>query len=233
MSIYKEVKEDISKKINEGTYKSGDKIPSERDLALAYGVSRMTLRQALNELESEGFLYKEKGRGTFVSVPNLYQENLRSFTQTLIARHMTPSTKIIEIAKVLHLRHISQLMGIHPDEPYFKIKRVRCGDDIPIALETVYLPIMYAKDLDSHDLTSSLYGILEKNYGYEMSRSACEIEAVLAGGNQAELLETKRNTALLKVSGITYCQGDQMLFYEESYYRSDLYKYHVDILGSR
>lgn len=229
MSIYKQVKEDIGKKINEGTYKSGDRIPAERVLADQYGISRMTLRQALNELEREGLLHREKGRGTFVSAPDLYQENLMSFTKTLINRHMTPSTRIIEVSKVLHLRHVSQMMGIHADEPYYKIKRVRCGDDIPIALETVYLPIMYAKDIDSHDLTESLYGILEQHYGYEMVRSGCEIEAVLANRIQSELLATRRNTALLKISGITYCQGEQMLFYEESYYRSDLYKYHVDI----
>ena len=233
MPIYKEVKNDIIEKINSGTYKSGDRIPSERSLAESYGVSRMTLRQALNELEGEGLLSKEKGRGTFVSSPNLYQENLRSFTQTLIDRRMVPSTKVIEVAKVLHLRNISQMLGIHPDEPYYKIKRLRSGDGIPIALETVYIPITYAEGIDAYDLSGSFYSILEEKYGYELVRIASEIEASLSNRILSEAMDIKKQTALLKVTGITYAQNERKLFYEESYYRSELYKYHVDIMGNR
>lgn len=231
MAIYKEVKEDLNHKISDGIFKSGDKIPSERALSESYGVSRMTIRQALTELENEGFLIRETGRGTFVSAPNLYQENLKSFTQTLIDRHMTPSTEVIEVSKVLHLRHISQMLDIHPDEPYYKIKRLRCGDDVPIALETVYIPMMYAKDIDQYDLTQSLYSLLESNYHYEFIRIASEIEATMPNRGISELMRIKKQTALLKVTGVTFCQNDFKLFYEESYYRSELYKYHVDILG--
>ncbi len=233
MAIYKEVKDDINNKITMGMYKPGDRIPSERLLSESYGVSRMTLRQALNEVEKEGFLYREKGRGTFVASPDLFQENLKSFTRTLIDRRLTPSTHIIEVSKILHLKQISQLLDLHPDEPYYKIKRLRCGDEVPIALETVYIPIIYAKDIDGFDLTESLYSILEKNYGYEMIRSACEIEACLANRLLSEQMDTKKNAALLKVSGITYSQADRKLFYEVSYYKSELYKYHVDIMGQR
>lgn len=231
MAIYQEVKQDILKQIHDGFYKSGDRIPSERDLCGLYKVSRMTLRQALSELEQEGILVREKGRGTFVTTPNLYQENLRSFTQTLIERGMIPSTIVIEASKVLHLRSISQLLGLDKDEPYYKVKRIRLGDDIPIALETIYIPVKYAKDLKNHNLSTSMYKILEQHYGYELFRNACEIEASLAPRDILDLLDLKKTTALLKVSGITYAQGDLKLFYEESYYRSDLYKYHVDIMG--
>jgi len=233
MAIYKEVKSDLSDKISEGVYKSGDRIPSERTLAQAYGVSRMTLRQALNELENDGFLRKEKGRGTFVTSKDLYQENLRSFTHTLIARQIVPSTRIIEVCKVRHIRHISQLLQVHRDEAYYKIKRLRCGDEVPIGLETVYIPVIHVPDIDQYDLTQSFYTILEEGYGYEMIRSACEIEACLANSILASLMEAKKKSALLKVSGVTYSQEDKALFYEESYYKSDLYKYHVDIMGQR
>lgn len=233
MAIYKEVKEDLSRKIDQGTYRSGDRIPSERALSDLYGVSRMTVRQALTELENDGFLHRETGRGTFVSVPDVYQENLHSFTQTLIDRHMTPSTNVIEVSKILHLRNISQMLGIHGDEPYYKIKRLRCGDDIPIALETVYIPVIYAMDIDQYDLSQSLYTVLEQHYGYEMVRVSCEIEATLSNRGLAEMMNLRKQTALLKVTGITYSQDDRKLFYEESYYKSELYKYHVDILGQR
>lgn len=231
MAIYKEVKDDLNKKMSDGVYKSGDKIPSERSLSVTYGVSRMTVRQALTELENEGFLIRETGRGTFVSAPNIYQDNLKSFTQTLIERHMTPSTVVIEVAKVHHLRHISEMLDIHLDEPYYKIKRLRCGDGVPIALETVYIPVMYVKDIDQYDLTKSLYSVLETYYKYEFVRAAAEIEATLPNRGISDLMGIKKQSALLKVTGVTFCQNDLKLFYEESYYRSELYKYHVDILG--
>ncbi len=233
MAIYKEVKEDLGKKIKEATYKSGDRLPAERQLAEAYGVSRMTLRQALAELEQEGYLQREKGRGTFVATPDLYQENLRSFTQTLLARDLKPSSRILEVSRVHHIRHISQMLDIDEGEPYYKIKRLRCGDEVPIALETVYIPVRYARGMDAYELTGSLYKILEEVYEYDITRSACEIEAIVANRYYQDIFEIKRQEALLKVSGITYSQGEHKLFYEESLYRSELYKYHVDILGQR
>ena len=97
----------------------------------------------------------------------------------------------------------------------------------------MYIPVIHVPDIDNYDLSQSFYNILEEGYGYEMIRSACEIEACLANNLLATQMEAKKNSALLKVSGITYSQGDQPLFYEESYYKSDLYKYHVDIMGQR
>ena len=75
MSIYKNIKLDINNKISEGLYKLGEKIPSERVLSTLYGVSRMTIRQALLELDNEGIIHRENGRGAFVSIQELYQDN--------------------------------------------------------------------------------------------------------------------------------------------------------------
>ncbi len=231
MALYKEVNQDLSDKIKNGFYKSGDKIPSERELCEVYGVSRMTVRQAVMALESEGKVIREKGRGTFVTSPNLYQDNLKSFTKTLVAQNMTPTTRVIEASKVSHLRKISQILGVEESSSYYKIKRLRLGDDVPIALETVYIPESYVPGITDHHLEKSLYGVLEDQYGYELTHIACEIEACLSNRILMSVFELKSQKALLKVTGITYDQTGSKLFYEESYYVSDLYKYHVDILG--
>lgn len=230
MPIYQDIKKAIQGAIQEGTYKPGDKIPSERELSLQYEVSRMTIRQAILELDKEGAIHREKGRGTFVSTPNLFQENLKSFTQTLIDQNMEPTTKVLEVSSVMQLKKISQHLGLPMSEPYYKIKRLRLGDGVPIALETVYIPIKHAEGLIQHDMTLSLYKTLEGHYGYELTHIACEIEASISNRIVMEAMELKSHTALLKISGVTYAQEDQKLFYEESFYRSDLYKYHVDIL---
>ena len=231
MAIYQDVKKEILHRIHEGDYKAGEKIPSERDLSLVFKVSRMTIRQALSELVAEGVLYKSMGRGTFVSSPSLYQENLKSFTQTLIGQGMVPSTKVIEVATISQLKKISQWLNADQLDPYYKIKRLRLGDGTPIALETIYIPKKYAEGLPKHDLTTSLYKILEKEYGYDLTHITCDIEANISSRIIMEAMALNKQTALLKITGITYAQNDLKLFYEESYYRSQLYKYHVDILN--
>ena len=229
MAIYQEVRKDLLKKIRNGDYKAGNRLPSERDLCQTYGVSRMTIRQALSDLTREGVIERITGRGTFVTAPKLYQDNLRSFTQTLIDRGITPTTKVIESSKVLYIRQISGKMGLDMEEPYYKIKRLRLGDDVPFALETVYIPVKYAPDLIDQDLSQSLYGLLKDRYGYDVNRISCEVEASLPSRIMVELFELKKQTALLKVTGISYHNNDEPLFYEESYYQSELYKYHIDL----
>lgn len=231
MPIYQNVKDDLIKKISEGTYKSGDRIPSERELCQVYGVSRMTVRQAVVALEKDGMVYREKGRGTFVSTPNLYQENLKSFTETLIEQNMKPTTRVLEISRVSRLTHISQQLGGDLNSSYYKVKRLRLGDGVPIALETVYIPTEFTPGLTEYQLDQSLYGVLKEQYGIEIAHIACEIEACISNRILMGMLELKNQKALLKVTGVTYDQNDRKLFYEESYYVSDLFKYHVDILG--
>ena len=231
MAIYQDVKKELIHRIQEGVYKAGEKIPSERDLCLVFKVSRMTIRQALSELVAEGVLYKSVGRGTFVSSPSLYQENLKSFTHTLIGQGMVPSTKIIEVATISQLKKISHWLNVDQMDPFYKVKRLRLGDGVPIALETIYIPKKYTEGLLKHDLTTSLYKLLEKEYGYDLTHITCDIEANISSRIIMEAMSLHQQTALLKITGITYAQNDLKLFYEESYYRSQLYKYHVDILN--
>ncbi|GKX28720.1 phosphonate metabolism transcriptional regulator PhnF [Vallitalea longa] len=226
---YLRIKKDIENKINNGNYKSGEKIPSERKLCELYSISRMTARQAINELVKDGTVYREKGRGTFVSSPNFLQRNVKSFTDTLRERGFIPKTEIIEFSTVYNLKEISRMMGVPAETKFYKIKRLRLGNDLPMALETVYIQKDKCLDLDKHDISNSLYEILEKYYGYKIENISCDIDACIANNIMMKIFNMKKARALLKISGISYTQDGKKVFYEESYYRPDLYKYRVDI----
>lgn len=228
-AIYLALKDLIIKQIAEGIYKAGDQIPSERDLAETHLVSRMTARQAVNGLLQEGIVYRDKGRGTFVSTLQFAQKNVRSFTETLEDQGYLPSTKIIEFSKVHSLKEISQLMGEPIETQYFKIKRLRLGNELPIALETVYIPEERCKDLKEIDIGQSLYELLRTRYGFIVGRVSSDIDACISNRLMMDLFQTTKPVALLKMKGISYTIENEKLFYEESYYRSDLYKYQVDI----
>lgn len=228
-AIYIEVKNDIIKKINDGYYKAGDKIPSERLLSEVYGVSRMTARQAVNALVQEGIVYRETGKGTFVSTKQFSQKNVKSFTQTLMEQGYEPSTEILEFAKVHSLREISSALGLDYNTHFYKIKRLRYGNGVPIALETVYLPIEKCVGLKEEDIGQSLYELLESRYGFVVGRVSYDIEACISSRVMMNLFQVQKAVALLKIKGISFTLEGDMLCYEESYYRSELYRYQVDI----
>lgn len=227
--IYMQIKKSISQKINEGEYKPGDKISSERLLSEEYKVSRMTVRQAVNELVNEGKLYREQGRGTFVSSPRFYQKNLKSFTKTLIENGHVPKTEVLEFSTVYKLDYICDTLDIAKDTKFYKIKRLRFADNIPVALETIYMPQVYCPNLNKYDVSNSVYAILEEQYGYTIDTISCDIDACISDRFHMNLFKVQKKVPLLKVSGINYAKNNLKLFYEESYYRSDLYKYQVDL----
>lgn len=226
---YQKIKKDIENKINTGEFKSGEKIPSERKLCELYNISRMTARQAVNELVKDGIVYREKGRGTFVSSPNFLQRNVKSFTDTLRERGFNPSTNIIEFSTVYNLRDISNIMEVPYETKFYKLKRLRLGNELPMALETVYIQKDRCLGLHKYDISKSLYEVLEEHYGYKVENISCDIDACIANNIMMKVFNMKKARALLKITGISYTSNGEKLFYEESYYRPDLYKYRVDI----
>lgn len=227
--IYINLRNKILEKINTGEYKSGEKIPSERDLGQKYNVSRMTARQAINELVKDGVVTREIGRGTYVLAPQFMQKNVKSFTETLKEQGYESKTKVLEFSTVHSLKDISAIMGYNYKDRFYKIKRLRLGNDLPMALETVYIPTDKCEGLNNYEISSSLYKILKEIYGYEIERLSYDIDACIANKHMMQLFEVQKPIALLKVKGISYTISGDKLSYEESYYRSEIYKYNVDI----
>ncbi|NDL66364.1 GntR family transcriptional regulator [Anaerotalea alkaliphila] len=229
-SLYLRLKKDLAGKIQDQTYKPGDKLPPERTLAKDYGVSRMTLRQALKELEEEGALLREPGRGTFVASPSFLQQNVKSFTETIRGQGYEPTTRILEFSTIYDSQVLSQRLGVDRGTRFYKLKRLRLGSGTPIALETLYIPEESCPGLGEKELEGSLYKVLEEEYGFTVTNISCQMDAVMANRSLMEILQLGKPMALLKVNGITYAQNGRKLFYEESWYRPDLYRYQVDIL---
>ena len=227
--IYILIKNDIENKIQEGIYNPGDKIPSERELCDIYNTSRMTVRQAVNELVKIGLIKREKGRGSFVSSPQFLQKNIRSFTHTLREQGYEPSTELIEFSTVHNIKYISQELGEDKEQKLYKIKRLRLANNIPIALETIYIPTYRCIDLKDFELKNSFYEMLETRYGFSVEKISCNMEAVISSRQLMRCFNIQNPMTLLKVESVNYTTKGEKLFYEESYYYSKVYKYHVDI----
>lgn len=224
--VYFQLKNIIKEDIEKRNLKPGDSLPSEREYCENFGISRMTVRQALKELESEGIIVRERGRGSFVAIPRIEQEGLMSFTEMVKARGMKPETEIVEFLKI-PAGNLSATLGIKDEDNIFKITRARKADGIPVALETVYIPEEFVPDIEEKDLTGSLYNILKDEYGMEIKGSKTSFSATTSTPFLEELLKLEEPMPLLKVESVNFATG--LIYYEVSYYRSDQFKITVNL----
>lgn len=229
--VYYQLKNYILEKIKSGQWPKDKPIPSERELSEQAKVSRMTVRQALNELVNDGVLYRIKGTGTFISKSKIEQKNIMSFSQMTRSKGITPVTKVLEMDKSSLFPGISEMLGVERDTRFYRIKRLRKADDIPIAIEEVFIPENYCPGIDRFDLSRSLYGLLLDEYQYKIGRMDLNMEAVLPDEKQCQLLQVNRTIPLLKVSGNTITTMGLSLFYEMSCYRSDKFSHKVSIFN--
>ncbi|MGL5085816.1 MAG: GntR family transcriptional regulator [Clostridium sp.] len=223
--VYYQLKNDLIKKIAQGIWKPGECIASERELCEVYGVSRMTIRQALGELVQEDILLKIKGKGTFVCEPTVKQEDMMSFTEMMKQTGRNLRTEVIDFNKIDTPEHLTEIISL---DQVYRINRKRIVDNQCIAVEKVYIPVDYCGYIDEKMLEGSLFKILEE-FGYIVDHSQSSIAAVVMNSELKELFSVNESVPLLKMTSKTYTQKGKMLFLEESIYRSDKFVLQVNI----
>lgn len=226
---YFQLKNIILKRIKDGEYPEGGLIPSERDLGECLGISRMTVRQAFNQLVSEGILYREKGRGTFVSKSKIKQRNIMSFSETVRNKGLVPSTQVLRFGKVLDRADIRDILELQERETLYGIKRLRLANEKPVGIEEVFIPERYCPHLEDHDLEMSLYKLLKEQYSLVVNCMECSVDAAKAAKEEKKLLGLTEAVPVLRITGISYNDSGTKLFYEKDTYRSDEYNYNVRI----
>lgn len=227
--VYFQLKNAILDKIKNGEYAPGNLIPSERELGEMLNISRMTVRQALNQLVSDGFLYREKGKGTFVAKGKIEQKNIMSFSETVRRNGLTPSTQILEFSRKAVTADIAAILDISEGELIYHVRRLRLADDKPIAIEEVFIPEKYCRGLERFDLKDSLYKLLREEYSYTFTYIDSITEAATPSKEEKGLLKIQPSTPVLRVSGTTHIENDIKLFHFRDSYRSDEYSYNVRI----
>jgi GntR family transcriptional regulator len=213
----------ILKDIETGALVPGDVLPSERTLAATYGLSRMTVRQALTDLVTAGILYREQGRGTFVSARKMQQNNISSFSETVRAMGFTPSTKVIEFDLIKPPADIAAKLMIKEGDVYRAV-RVRLADAAPVAYEEVFIPFGICPGLEKKDLQYSLYTIINNTFEHRVGSADCSVSALHPSSKQQENLNISRNTPVLKIDSLYYSVSGITLYYERAVYRADMYE---------
>ncbi|MGC0272575.1 GntR family transcriptional regulator [Pseudactinotalea sp. Z1739] len=203
-----------------------DMLPTERQLAERFGVSRMTVRQALNGLREDGVLRSVRGVGTFVARPRVSKgPSLTSFSEDLAARGYDPRTELIAAEEIPAPTHIAVDLGISPGTTIYRIERLRLGDGSPMCHEEVCLHAARFPGLLEEDLAQSLYRLLERRYGVRLQRAHQDVRAVNLGERTAQLLDVEPNSAALHVKRVSRDQRGRVVESGQSLCRGDLYDF--------
>jgi GntR family transcriptional regulator len=220
------IRESIQRDIEVGRLPAGTTIPSERELAARYHVSRMTVRQALSSFAANGTLLPQQGRGTVVAPPSITKNalGLASFSEEMRRRGLTPSSRVLSCALAIASPEQIAALQLSTPETVLVLRRVRLADGDPLALERCVIPIRLVPALDRHDFAAeSLYEVLMHEYTIQPSHALETVTSRPATAEECRLLEMTPPAALLSVRRQTFTSAHQLFESVESLYRGDAY----------
>jgi GntR family transcriptional regulator len=207
-------------------------LPSESEMCALYQVTRGTVRHALELLEREGLVYREKGRGTFMRRRRVQLDltRLTSTTEDMQARGWVPGTRVLSIVATTR-SHVQHQLRLGAEAPVWALHRLRLANNEPISLQWSYLPCERLPDLDQQDLTGSLYYTLKNVYEIELRTGEQIIRTRAATAEEGLLLQVPEGAPLFVIERTSYDQHGTPIEHLHSLWRGDRYDLHVRLFG--
>ena len=209
-------------------------LPSESELCEIYGVTRGTVRHALEVMEREGLIYREKGRGTFLRRRRVEFDltKLCSSTEDMRARGWVPGTRVLGLGSVVPRPHIQQELQVADGRQVWELHRLRLANGEPISLQWSYIPFDLAPDLDARDLAGSLYYVLKNDYDHTLEAADQVIRTRAATLAEAELLGIEEGDAVFVIERTTFDQRGEPVEFLHSLWRGDRYDLEVHLASN-
>lgn len=206
-------------------------LPSENELAERHGINRATVRHALDVLEREGRIYREKGKGAFAATRRVEHElsRLVSTTEIMRQRGWTLVTRVVGLIRIPALPHIALPLELGPEDSVYELKRLRVVDNVPLSLQTAYLPAYLCPGLEEADLTDSLYRLLENRYDLHLWTGQETLRARAATHPEARLLQVRTGTPVMYSERVSYSSTGIPVEYLEAVWRGDRYDFKVTL----
>jgi GntR family transcriptional regulator len=209
----------------------GAAIPSERQLSTDLGVSRLTVRAALDDLARDGYLVRRRGSGTFVSEPKIAQElTMTSFTEDMRRRGMNPASKTLSLDVVPAGAQLGRFLHVSPSEPVVVVKRLRLADRETMAIETLHVrealvPGLSGDELEKH----SFYELLRERYGTVIAGGVQTIEPTVTNAEESEALGVPLHSPAFLFERFTSDGEGNVVEFVRSIYRGDRYRIVTDL----
>ena len=228
MSKYKEVYNDIKEKITNGTFKAGEFLKSESDLAHKYSYSKDTIRKALSMLELDGYIQKIKGKNSMVLENGRFKNslsNLRTSKELNKIENIDIHTNLIEMEVVSGIKEIMDVFEVSDDVSFYKVSRTRVLDGEALEYEITYLDKRVVPFLDKKIAESSIYNYLEKKLHLKISHSRREIKFRYATEDEKKYMDLKNFDSVVVIESYTYLSNGTLFQYGINSYRPDKFAF--------
>ncbi|MFB4161276.1 GntR family transcriptional regulator [Geomicrobium sp. JSM 1781026] len=224
--IYYQLEQSMKEQIQEGELEEHEVLPPEREIAERYSISRMTVRQALNNLVQEGILYRQQGKGTFVSAKKMthVMKDLTSFTEEMRERGFSPGSHFLAFEEVSAPSEVTIQLSVAEGAKVVQIKRVRLANEEPMCIETVWIPRSLFPTLKRTDVESSFYSAVERA-GFEIVSAEQSFEASVATRQEAKRLGISEGSVVMRMKQTSYLETGEAFEFVDSVYRGDRYTF--------
>src|SRR5438128_2797140 len=211
----------------------GTAIPSERQLSTDLGVSRLTVRAALDELAREGWVVRRRGSGTYVQQPKIAQElTMTSFSEDMRRRGMVPSSQTLSLTRQLAGARLGRFLNVSPGDEIVVVKRLRLADGVSMAIETLHIPAAVVPGVESRDLEGSFYELLRARYGIEIATATQTIEPTVTNEDESAALGGPLHSPAFLFERTSRDTDARTLEFVHSIYRGDRYQIVSELMPS-
>jgi DNA-binding GntR family transcriptional regulator len=230
--LYFQIAENLKRAITEGTLKPGDRLDNELDLTERLGVSRPTVRQAVQRLVDQGLVVRRRGLGTVVMAPRIQRSvALTSLYDDLYATGRHPATTVLSVTQIEADDELAAILSVEPGAPLVSVERLRLADGTPLALMHNVLPAgMIAAALSDALEKTGLYELL-RGQGVQLQAGEQVIAARKASAHEAKLLEAPRGATVLTMTRTTFDQAGHPVEHGSHAYLADRYSFRMTLVA--
>ena len=231
LPLYVQIRDSLRRQILDGSYEVHARLPSENEMMNTFGVSRITIRQALRDLHNEGLVFSAQGKGTFVSKPKAVQnvQRLEGFGEAMAAQGYEASARVLSIQEMKAPKAVVAALDLQPGDDVVEVKRVRYLNRSPVCIDDSYFPMDIGRKMFSLDLSGDIFPLLENFFGIPLGGADIGLDATLADEEAQQYLNLKTGEAILRVERLTHDQNGRPIDFEYLCYRGDSYKYQFRI----
>jgi len=221
--LYLQLRDQLLEHMAQGALQPGTRLPSERALAETFATTRVTLRQALAQLESEGAIYRSNRRGWFVSAPRLEYDPVMdiSFTRYVADQGRTPRTEVVGIELTPAPAHVTKALRLGEVADVYLLRRKRYVDERLVFIERIWLNPMYVPNIDQQPV-DALWKLLNEKYGIALKRKQITLTPIALIGSIAEALDVNSGCPGLFITRLGQTATGEAIEYDEEYWLHDV-----------
>ncbi|SAL70765.1 GntR family transcriptional regulator [Caballeronia arvi] len=230
--LYTQIKDVLRTGILDGRYPPMSRMPSESELQTMFDVSRITIRQALGDLQKEGLIFKVHGKGSFVSQPKAFQNvtSLQGFAEAMAESGHEIVNRVVQLRFVPAPADVAARLDVEEGSSVAEIHRVRLLNRSPVSYEVTFLPEAIGRRLKRADLaTRDIFLMLENDCAVPLGHADLAIDAIAAASEIAAALDVKKGAPLLRIERLTHDAAGKPIDFEYLYFRGDTFQYRLRI----